>query len=204
MSSRPAWAAHPDLTVFVNCPFDEEYRESLDAIIFTCLHAGFLPLLAGSTGSVATPRIQRVLEGLAWSRYSIHDLTRFRGEGADNLGRFNMPLELGMAMALRGQTPAPDSHDWLVLAPEGHIYQRYISDLAGYDPAVHDGSPARVAVAVLAWLITRPTAVLGVGPDDVLAKLPEYSARKRVLDDGWRGNPPWSQVIELGIEVAGS
>jgi len=41
-----------------------------------------------------------------------------------------MPLELGMAMALRGPQPGPDAHDWTVMVPEGHIYQKYISDLA--------------------------------------------------------------------------
>jgi len=50
--------------VFVNCPYDDDFRTSLDAIIFTCVHAGFFPWMAGSTGTVAIPRVQRVLEGL--------------------------------------------------------------------------------------------------------------------------------------------
>jgi hypothetical protein len=200
--TRPAWAGAPEFSVFVNRPFDEDYRASLDAIVFTSVHAGFFPWMAGSTGSVAVPRVQRILEGLRWCRYSIHDLTRYQGEGADNVSRFNMPLELGMAMALRGEDPAGDAHDWMVMVPEGHLYQRYISDLAGFDPSTHDGSRERVAVSVLAWLATRPTVQATVGPGDVIAKLPEYSARKRELDDRWNATTPWGQVIELALEIA--
>lgn len=66
---------------------------------------------------------------------------------------FNMPLELGMAAALRFErmeTKRP--HNWLVLVPEGHIYQRFISDLAGFDPGKHAQSPASVIREVSAWL----------------------------------------------------
>ena len=204
MTNRPEWAREPERTVFVNCPFDTAYRGSLDAIVFTCVHAGFLPLVAGSTGSVAVPRVERILEALSWSRYSIHDLTRYQGEGSNNLSRFNMPLELGMAMAQRGLRPSSDAHDWLVLTPLGHVYQQYISDLAGFDPATHDGSQRRVSLAVLSWLLTRPNADVAVGPDDVLPKLTEYSERRRDLDDRWDGSPPWVNVIDLAVGVVRS
>jgi len=55
------------------------FETSLDAIIFTCVHAGFLPWMAGSTGTIAVPRVERILEGLTACRYSIHDLTRYQG-----------------------------------------------------------------------------------------------------------------------------
>jgi hypothetical protein len=201
--ARPQWAAEPQLSVFVNCPYDAAFRTSLDAIVLTCVHAGFLPWMAGSTGSTAVPRVERILEGLMWCRYSIHDLTRYQGEGPDNLSRFNMPLELGMAMALRGLRPEAGSHDWTVMVPEGHVYQQYISDLAGFDPMVHDGSQRRVALAVLAWLMTRPDVPVVVGPADVLPKLPEYSARKLALDESWEAKTPWKHVLDLASEVAG-
>lgn len=200
--SRPDWAGAPEHSVFINCPFDAAYRDSLDAIVFTTVHAGFLPWMAGSTGSIAVPRMERIFEGLQSCRYSIHDLTRYKGEGPDNVSRFNMPLELGMAMALRASALAPPAHDWMVMVPDGHLFQRYISDLAGFDPTAHDGTPERVSVAVLAWLATRPTVDVTVGPDDVLPKLPDYSAGRKGLDEAWDSNPPWGRVIELAVEVA--
>jgi hypothetical protein len=69
----------------------------------------------------------------------IHDLSRCTGEGGENLARFNMPLELGMAMARRYMGTAND-HEWLILAPKGHAYLRFVSDLAAFDPATHDGT----------------------------------------------------------------
>lgn len=200
--TTPAWAGAPEFSVFVNCPFDEGYHAALDAIVYTSVHAGFFPWMAGSTGSVAVPRLQCILEGLQWCRYSIHDVTRYQGEGPDNVSRFNMPLELGMAMGIRGVNPKGDAHDWMVMVPEGHLYRRYISDLAGFDPSTHDGSQEEVAVSVLTWLATRPTVQATVRPDDVIAKLPEYSARKRELDDGWNAKTPWGHVIELAVQIA--
>ena len=188
--------------MFINCPVDDGYRRLLDAIVFTCVHAGYFPWMAGSTGTVAVSRVDRILEGLSLSRYSIHDLSRYVGEGSENLARFNMPLELGMAMALRGRNPSANAHDWMVMTPAGHAYQRYISDLAGFDPAAHDGSQERVALAVLAWLLTREGTQSLVGPDEIIGKLPEYSARKRQLDDAWSGVAPWGHVVDLAADVA--
>ena len=187
--------------MFVNCAFDDGFRSSVDAIVFTCVHAGFLPWMAGSTGTIAVPRVERILEGLMSCRYSIHDLTRYQGEGPHNLSRFNMPLELGMAMALRGVGSTADRHDWMVMVPIGHVFREYISDLAGFDPAAHDGTQANVALAVLRWLMTRPTVPAALSPMDVLPKLPEYSARKRELDERWGDTTPWGLVIDLALEI---
>lgn len=203
MTARPRWAATPELSVFVNCPHDPGFRGSLDAIVFTCVHAGFLPWMAGSTGSTAVARVQRILEGLASCRYSIHDLTRYQGEGLQNVSRFNMPLELGMAMALRGHQPASEAHDWTVMVPDGMS----TSDMSRTSLGLIRSRmtvPARVATSVLAWLMTRPTVEEVVAPDDVVPKLPEYSARKRTLDESWAASPPWGLVIDLAIEVARS
>lgn len=202
--TRPAWAEEPELSVFVNCPFDARYETLLDAIVLACMCSGIVPWMAGSSGSVSVPRVERILEGLSHCRYSIHDLSRFEGEGPANLSRFNMPLELGIAMAQRGRTPGQDSHDWMVLAPEGHAYQQYVSDLAGFDPFTHDGSPQRVAMSVLSWLETRPTVSAFRGPEHVLERLPEYTQRRQELDTRWSGRSPWGRVISLAAEIAGS
>jgi hypothetical protein len=202
LTARPRWAREPQLSVFVNCPYDEDYRACFDAIVFTCVHAGFFPWIAASTGSVARGRIDRILEGLEWCRYSIHDLTRYRGEGAENLSRFNMPLELGIAMGVRGQHAGEDAHDWMVMGPPGHVFHGYVSDLAGIDPLPHDGTPERVCTAVLAWLVARPDAAIPIGPAEVLEKLKAYSDRKRALDREWSTHsPPWGAVLDAAIEI---
>lgn len=177
-------------SVFINCPFDAEYSSLFEAIVFATVCCGFVPRSALESGTVSEPRLTRIIRALHGCKYSIHDLSRCSGEGGDNFARFNMPLELGMAMALRFMDPESE-HDWLVLVPEGHSYHRFISDLAAYDPAAHNGSVPGVVVAVMSWLATRKDAVPTVTPKQVLELLPTFQLRRRELDGTWGGYPPW-------------
>jgi hypothetical protein len=188
-------------SVFINCPFDDEYSALFDAIVFASVCCGFVPRSALESGTVSEPRVTRIIRALSSCRYSIHDLSRCTGEGSDNLARFNMPLELGMAMALRFMDPA-NEHDWLILVPQGHAYHRFVSDLAAYDPLTHDGSIASVIVAVMSWLATRRDAIPPVTPKEVLAILPSFQSRKRELEAEWGGYPPWSDVVMTAIDLA--
>lgn len=151
-------------SVFINCPFDSEYRELMLANVFSVSAHGFVPRSARETQGDAEPRFSRILTTIASSKYSIHDLSRSTGEGGENLARFNMPLELGMAAAFRFERDGSDRpHRWLALVPEGYAYQRFVSDLAGFDPARHDSSVASIIREVSAWLRTL---------DDVLDPAP--------------------------------
>jgi hypothetical protein len=150
---------------------------------------------------VSEPRVERIVRALANSKYSIHDLSRCTGEGIENIARFNMPLELGMAMARRLLDPATE-HDWLVLVPKGHPYARFISDLAAYDPVAHDGSIPSVVIAIMSWLATRPDAIQTATPREVLALLPTFHSRKQALKEAWGGLPPWADILVLAIEIA--
>lgn len=190
--------------VFINCPFDVEFRQQREAIIFTCVHAGFYPVMAGSSGETGRPRLERIIEGLAACRFSIHDLSRCRGEGDGNLARFNMPLELGMAMALRSVHGSPTAHDYLVLVPdEMYLYQKYISDLAGLDPQTHNGTPQRLVAEVLAWLLTAADAPANLNPNEVIDKLSQFGTALVDLQRAWHGGvPPWPRVVEVAIRVA--
>lgn len=151
-------------SVFINCPFDSEYRDLMLANVFSVSAHGFVPRSARETQGDAEPRFSRILTTIAASKYSIHDLSRSTGEGGENLARFNMPLELGMAAAFRFERDGSDRpHRWLALVPEGYAYQRFVSDLAGFDPARHDSSVPSIIREVSAWLRTL---------DDVLDPAP--------------------------------
>ena len=191
----------PTKSVFINCPFDNEYAELFDAILFATVCCGFMPRSALETGNVGEPRLERVIQAIFSSRYSIHDLSRCTGEGTENFARFNMPLELGIAMARRYMTTDED-HEWLVLAPKGHAYMRFVSDLAAYDPAMHDGSVDDVVFAVMPWLATRKHAVPQLNPRQVLAAFPQYQATKHNVQEAWGGLAPWSEIVMTAILVA--
>lgn len=93
MTVRPLPAY--EKSVFINCPFDPEYRDLMLANVFSVFAHGFIPRTARETEGNPEPRFSRILATIAASKYSIHDLSRSRGEGDENLARLNMPLELG-------------------------------------------------------------------------------------------------------------
>lgn len=198
---RGELALDPTKSVFINCPFDSEYAALFDAIVFTTVCCGFMPRSALESGTVSEPRVARIVRALVGSKYSIHDLSRCTGEGAENIARFNMPLELGMAMARKFIDPGSE-HDWLVLVPTGHAYARFVSDLIAYDPVAHDQSVAGIVVAVMPWLATRADAVPTVTPQEVLALLPQFQTRRLALNSAWGGLPPWADVVMLALEIA--
>jgi hypothetical protein len=202
-SGEPNCTVDPCLSVFINCPFDSEYEPVLNAIVFATVCCGFLPRSALESGSVAMPRMERIARCVLSSRYSIHDLSRCKGEGEDNYARFNMPLELGIAMGRRLAAKTPDEeHDWLLIVPRGHSYLRFVSDLAGYDAKEYDLTPESAVPAVMSWLKTRPNAVPGSTPKTVLNSLPRFLSSKEELDLEWAGETPWSELILAARAVA--
>jgi hypothetical protein len=136
------------------------------------------------------------------SKYSIHDLSRCRGEGDANFARFNMPLELGMAMTEQFRTGGDgQEHDWLLLVPTGHIYKTFISDLAGYDPTEYDGTIRGVVSSTMSWLATRPDAVQTPTPQDVLDALPMFQEARANLCKAWCDVVPWADLLTAAMQV---
>jgi len=186
---------HRDRSVFINCPFDKDFKLSFDALVFSTICCGFIPRCAIESGSAALPRMDRIVNALCASKYSVHDLSRCRGEGDSNFARFNMPLELGIAMAQSFSGDKQSKHDWLLLVPRGHAYKKFVSDLAGYDPTEHDGTLGTVVSSVMSWLTTRPEGVKGPTPEDVLAVLPVYQLAREKLNKAWHGYEPWRDIL---------
>lgn len=189
----------PKKSVFINCPFDPDFVSRFDAMVFATVCCGFIPRSALESGSVAEPRMDRIIKSIFSSKYSIHDLSRCKGEGSELLARFNMPLELGIAMARRYmQSHESEKHDWLVLVPEGHLYLNFISDLSGFDPYRYDGTENTLILKTMFWLSSRPDAIPSlVEPQDVIAAFPTFNDEltKRIRQWGGRENTPWGDIV---------
>ena len=141
-----------DTNVFINCPFDSEYRPTLKALVFTLVWLDFEPKIS-ETNSSSTSRIERLLKMIEQSRYSIHDLSRMQSKRPKELARFNMPFELGLDFACKRFGAEPCSHKhFLILDTDRYRYQKSISDLAGYDIKFHENSPANAVLAVRNWM----------------------------------------------------
>lgn len=142
--------------IFVNCPFDNDYREILEGIVFTILYLGFYPRLALESSNSADTRIDKILQLIKESKFGIHDLSRIVAKDKDEHYRMNMPFELGIdygCQKLKG-------HKWkskkiLILEEEKYRFQKAISDLSGSDIKNHNGEVNKAIYAVRDWLVTE-------------------------------------------------
>jgi hypothetical protein len=192
--------------VFINCPFDSQFRDLLHAIVLSAVSHGFVPRSARESEGIAEPRMSRILKTLSECKYSIHDLSRFSGEGVDNLSRFNMPLELGMAAALRFERLGSDRpHNWLVLVPEDFMYQRFVSDLAGFDPGKHSQSVESVIREVSAWLRVQED-VVGSPPSalDIFNSFGRLAALTAEMQTAALQRESWADLLLASYKAAPS
>lgn len=262
-------------SVFINCPFDNDYTDRFYIMVFTILGSGYLPRCALDSGSTSSSRMERIIDGIHNSRLSVHDLARCHGEGISNFARFNMPFELGISVGhrflqkemaripykigkrtpdydvrfaakdklqswfvgdglqdrrflgglswirrfLSDQESAPplvgeedygrqEDHDWLLLVPSGKSYDRFISDLAGYDPRRYDESRQTSIVSpILSWLVSNANNDCGfrpgeIKPDIIIEALPEFLEKNAELLKRWDGSyVPWDETLDIANEI---
>jgi hypothetical protein len=200
---KPRGSPPRERSVFINCPFDTAYLPLFDAIVLTTVSCGYEPRCALETGDVSVPRMDRILEALNASIYSIHDLSRCKGEGDDNLARFNMPLEFGIAFdKAYPPTRRRAKHDWVVLLPKGHYYCRCISDLSAYDLKTHENTVESIVPALMSWLKTRPNAQRVPEPEDVLRQFKPFQEQLDALRRVWFDNLPWKDLVQIARKCA--
>jgi hypothetical protein len=130
-----------DHTVFINCPFDEEYAPLLEAAIFCVVYFGFTPRLANERLEGGENRLDKIVGMIRGSKYSIHDLSRCRSKGIDEFFRMNMPFEFGMDLGFRRSgLHGLDEKKFLIFEQEPYDLKRSLSDVAGQDVEFHRGN----------------------------------------------------------------
>ncbi len=131
-------------SVFINCPFDAEYAAIHDALVFAISASGFTVRSGLEVVDSGELRLQKIVRLLGASSFSIHDLSRIELDPDSALPRFNMPLELGIALGMKhlGNSKVKD-HSLLILDSESYRYIRFASDLAGVDISAHGNTPER-------------------------------------------------------------
>jgi len=142
--------------VFVNCPFDDEFRQILLGIVFTIIYFGYQPRLALERADSAESRIQKILELIEVSKFGIHDLSRIISTDKAEHYRMNMPFELGIdygCQKLKGGKWSQKKI--LILEKERYRFQKAISDLSGSDIKKHDDEVDKAIIAVRDWFVTE-------------------------------------------------
>jgi hypothetical protein len=137
--------------VFINCPFDEEYKSLLRPLLFTFCYLGFNPRIASEFLNSAETRIDKICNLIRISNYSVHDLSRCKSSSKDEFYRMNMPFEFGIDF---GNSYYTQSHKkMLVLEGKRYDYQKALSDLSGVDVKCHNNEPEDVVRCIRDWTI---------------------------------------------------
>lgn len=140
--------------VFVNCPFDDDYRQLLLSVIFTVKALGYVPRLSLERADSAESRITKIVGLINESKFGIHDLSRIISTTKNEHFRMNMPFELGIdygAKVLKGGQW--ETKQLLILEKERYRFQKALSDLSGSDIKNHDDEPSKIIKVVRDWFV---------------------------------------------------
>lgn len=128
--------------VFLNVPFDKPYEPIFIGLIGSLAYLGNDPTTVLDLGGGAAPRMDRLIAAIRGNPFSVHDLSRVeipaRAVGA--VPRFNMPFELGLAVAVSRSERREPRHGFVLLESRRFRLQRSLSDMNGYDPLIHNGT----------------------------------------------------------------
>jgi hypothetical protein len=148
-----------ECSVFINCPFDEEYAPILQAIAFCVVYLGFIPRLAPENADNAAARLDRIADLIPQSKYGIHDLSRCKATAAGEYARMNMPFELAVDYACRRYGSGRLAEKAiLVLENTQYDYRKALSDISGWDIRAHDGDFEKAILHVRSWLVAKASA----------------------------------------------
>jgi hypothetical protein len=147
--------------VFVNCPFDADYKPLLLPLLFTIGYLGLRPRIALERSESGETRISKIIELIEGSKYAIHDVSRLKASRKGEISRLNMPFELGVDWGCRQFGRGRLSGKKIVILEAARFtYQAALSDIAGSDIAAHKNNPKEIVLVVRNWLANqcRPSA----------------------------------------------
>lgn len=199
--------------VYINCPFDGEYRPIFEALVFAVHDCGFVARCALELEDGTQVRINKIERLIGACRLGIHDISRTELDSRWSLPRFNMPLELGIFLgAKRFGTGDQRRKLGLILDRESGRYQKFCSNIAGQDVRSHNGDPADAVKLVRNWLRSATDAPQRIIPSGALMieryqrfqrELPVLCDELRLVRDdltfwdyttvtvGWLKDNPW-------------
>ena len=199
-------------SVFVNCPFDDEYKPLYRAIIFAIVACGYMPRCALESLDGAEYRLDKIANMIGACDWGIHDISRVEVDATNPVPRFNMPMELGIHLGARllGEGRHRRKRA-LILESSAHRYDRTLSDISGQDIAQHDNQPAR-AIAVIREFFNnhRPRGTRALpGADALLEDYvlitsdigPELAAEQRLGTWNALSFRDYVELLEAALEV---
>ena len=181
-----------DLSVFVNCPLDDQYRYLFEAVIFAIQDCGYITRCSLEVDDASEVRIDKITKLIGDCKFGVHDISRTDADATTNLPRFNMPFELGLFLgAKRFGRAQQKSKTCLILDLERYRYQKFISDIAGQDIAAHAGDSGTAIRLVRNWLSSATPRSIRIPGGNAMVK--RYHAFREEL-------PSLSAGIHLSVD----
>jgi len=175
------------LNVFVNVPFDADYEPLFEALVFTIFACGYRVRCALEESDSGDIRLDKLIELIRESPRSIHDLSRIE-PGDNELPRFNMPFELGLALGAKRFGRRPRDRIKIMVA-ERYRLPAYLSDLGGNDPEAHEQEPDKVIRIVRNYLRHSPRGGMLAGPAKLAADFTTFKTRLPAIAKGMDFQP---------------
>lgn len=148
-------AAPFEKNVFINCPFDDDYRVLLKPLLFTIRYCGLTPRIASERMDSSEIRLDKIIEIIQASKFSIHDLSRIKSSKKGEYYRLNMPLEIGLDLGCKLFHTEQKYREKKSLILEGERFSihKALSDLSGSDVKCHDNDSEKLVEVVRTWLV---------------------------------------------------
>lgn len=128
----------PRAEVFLNLPYDSRFQNLYVAYIGAVRAFGMEPRVTLEIGGGAR-RLDRIFNLIQGCEFSVHDMSRVEMEQTKpRTPRFNMPFELGLAVAW--EKLHPGRHLWFVMEALNNRLAKSLSDLNGTDAYIHGGT----------------------------------------------------------------
>lgn len=182
-------------SVFLKIPYDDAFESLYLAYI-----VGLTQLGLRINAALAVPnqgRLNTIIQLIEQSDFSIHDLSRI--EVSRGVPRFNMPVELGLALYRSHITRG--RHHVFIFESKRYRAQRSTSDVNGIDPEIHNGTAKGLMIG-LRNIFRQPGDVTTV--PEMLAS---YRAVKRKLPELRRnsgGKSLFGAAVFQDLSVAAS
>lgn len=173
-------------TAFLNVPYDKEFEGLFLAYVVGLIQLGLQPRLTFAIPNQG--RLDAIIDLIDTSDFSIHDLSRT--ETTNGVPRFNMPLELGLALHQRRVTEG--RHQVFIFESKPYRTQQSTSDVNGIDPFIHHGKPKEIMIQ-LRNIFRKPGDTITV--PDMFAV---YRAIKRRLPE-FKKNAGGGSLFESAI-----
>jgi hypothetical protein len=141
LKSAKARSVRDKAAAFLNVPYDIKFEGLYLAFIAGQCGFGLIPhatLEIPGSGR----RLDRIMDLIRRCEFSFHDLSRVELDpGTPHTPRFNMPFELGLALAIKSRMGVTKC---FIFEAEKHRLKKSLSDLDGTDPYIHEGKPEGV------------------------------------------------------------